>query len=61
MQCNIAGFPVVTVPSTTNVVDGAPVPFSLVFAGLPNSEASLLALVHDYEQATLLRVVPELA
>ena len=50
----------VTVPSTPNIVDGAPVPFSLVFTGLANSEPELLALAYDYEQATQLRVVAEL-
>ena len=53
---NIGGFPLVTVPST--VAEGAPSPFSLLFVGQMFSEALLLALAYDYEQATRLRIMP---
>jgi amidase len=56
---NVAGTPVVTVPST--VAPGPRVPFSLAFTGPQYSEATLLALAYDYEQATQLRLVPQLA
>jgi amidase len=59
-EVNIAGIPAITVPSTPNRKGGSSVPFSLVFVGLPNSEATLLALAHDYEQASMLRQVPSL-
>ena len=61
---NIGGFPLVTVPSTRNAGPPeapGPSPFSLLFVGPMFSEALLLALAYDYEQATHLRVVPELA
>ena len=51
----------VYVPSTRGITPaGDPAPFSLAFLGLPYSEATLLALAYDYEQATMLRYVPEL-
>lgn len=50
--------PLVTVPSTRAA--GPPTPFSLVFVGPQYSEALLLALAYDYEQATHLRIVPKL-
>ena len=51
----------VTVPGPKATTDtGAPSPFSLIFVGPANSEALLLALAYDYEQATGLRYVPEL-
>jgi amidase len=60
-EANIAGTPVVVVPSTRSKAPGGGVePFALSFMGLPNSEAKLLALAHDYEQASMLRVVPAL-
>ena len=58
-EINLAGTPLVTVPSTLSGA-GPPVPFSLAFTGKPYSEALLLALAYDYEQATQLRIVPEL-
>ena len=60
-EINIAGVPAVTVPSThATAANGGPSPFSLIFVGLAGSEAKLLALAHDYEQATMLRHVPKL-
>jgi amidase len=60
-EVNIAGLPLVTVPSTHVMGNGGAVPFSLVFVGPQFSEAKLLPLAHDYEQATHLRLVPELS
>ena len=60
-EINIAGAPLVTVPSVSCVTKSrAPVPFAIVFVGLPHSETTLLGLAHEYEQATQLRIVPEL-
>lgn len=56
---NIAGLPLVTVPAGAYPGDAGP--FGLVFVGRPDSEALLLALAHDYEQATRHRVLPALA
>ena len=53
------GTPGVTVPSTRS--DAGPIaPFNLMFTGKLNSEAHLLALAYDYEQASQLRIVAEL-
>ena len=57
-EINVAGVPVVTVPSTR--LPGPPRPFSLAFIGPQYSEPALLALAYDYEQATQLRIVPDL-
>ena len=57
-EINIAGMPVVTLPAGY-YASGAP--FNLVFVGLPWSEADLLALAHDYEQATKHRRAPVLS
>lgn len=54
---NIAGLPTITVPGG-QYANGAP--FSLVFVGPLWSEATLLALTYDYEQATHHRVIPQL-
>lgn len=54
---NIAGLPAVTVPGG-QYANGAP--FSLIFVGPLWSEAALLALAYDYEQATHHRVIPQL-
>jgi amidase/aspartyl-tRNA(Asn)/glutamyl-tRNA(Gln) amidotransferase subunit A len=54
---NIAGLPAVTVPGGA-YANGAP--FSLIFVGPLWSEATLLALAYDYEQATHHRVIPQL-
>jgi aspartyl-tRNA(Asn)/glutamyl-tRNA(Gln) amidotransferase subunit A len=54
-EINIAGLPGVTVPAGSYAC-GAP--FSLIFVGRLFSEATLLALAHDYEQATLHRRAP---
>jgi len=54
---NIAGLPAVTVPGGV-YANGAP--FSLIFVGPLWSEATLLALAYDYEQATHHRVIPQL-
>ena len=59
LQINIMGTPAITVPSTP-VDSEAPMPFSIIFTGLTNSEADLLSLAYDYEQATQLRLVAEL-
>lgn len=48
-EINIAGLPGVVVPAGAHA-GGAP--FCLIFVGRPWSEARLLALAHDYEQAT---------
>lgn len=56
-EINIAGIPAVTVPAG-KYTNGAP--FSLLFVGRMWSEADLLAFAYDYEQATHLRVVPEM-
>ena len=54
----VAGVPVVTVPTTR--LPGPPRPASLAFIGRKYDEAKLLALAYDYEQATQLRIVPDL-
>jgi amidase/aspartyl-tRNA(Asn)/glutamyl-tRNA(Gln) amidotransferase subunit A len=54
---NILGTPGVTVPAGY-YENGAP--FSLMFMGDAFSEAELLALAYDYEQATLHRTAPHL-
>ncbi|HUG25798.1 MAG TPA: amidase, partial [Albitalea sp.] len=56
---NIAGLPGLTVPAGQHA--GNKAPFSLIFVGRPFSEATLLALGHDFEQATHWRVMPQLA
>jgi aspartyl-tRNA(Asn)/glutamyl-tRNA(Gln) amidotransferase subunit A len=56
-EINIAGLPVVTVPAGY-YASGAP--FNLVFVGKLWSEADLLALAYDYEQATNCRQAPAL-
>ncbi|HSW07042.1 amidase, partial [Aquabacterium sp.] len=55
---NIAGLPGLTVPAGQHASNKAP--FSLIFVGRAFSEASLLALGHDFEQATRQRVMPRL-
>ena len=57
-EINIAGMPVVTVPAGY-YASGAP--FNLVFVGTLWSEAELLALAYDYEQATKHRQAPALS
>ena len=47
-------------PSTRYNGPLGPQPFSLAFLGQANSEPMLLALAHDYEQATQLRIIPDL-
>ena len=54
---NIAGLPAVNVPGG-EYDDGTP--FSVIFVGPLWSEAKLLALAYDYEQATQHRVIPQL-
>ena len=54
-EINIAGLPGVTVPAG-RYANGAP--FSLIFVGRLWSEADLLGLAYDYEQATHHRIVP---
>lgn len=54
-EINILGTPGVTVPAGY-YKDGSP--FSLIFLGRPFSEAELLGLAYDYEQATMLRQPP---
>ncbi len=56
-EINIAGLPGVTVPAG---VFGNGSPFSLIFVGRMWSEAKLLGLAYDYEQATHHRIVPRL-
>ena len=56
-EINIAGLPALTIPAGY-YASGAP--FGLVFVGPMWSEASLLALAFDYEQATKHRRAPEL-
>ncbi len=56
-EINIAGLPGVTVPAG-QFANGSP--FALIFVGRMWSEAELLAFAYDYEQATKLRIVPEL-
>ena len=51
---NIAGLPGVTVPAGQYSGNGAP--FSLIFVGRRWSEAELLGLAYDYEQATHHRI-----
>lgn len=50
----VAGYPLITVPM--GLVDGLPV--GLTFAGPAWSEATLLALAYDFEQASQARVPP---
>lgn len=57
-EINIAGLPGVTVPAGYHA-SGAP--FGLIFVGRLWSEASLLALAYDYENATQNRRPPALA
>ena len=56
-ELNIAGLPAVTVPAGY-YASGAP--FGLLFVGPLWSEAVLLALAHDYENATRHRKPPRL-
>jgi aspartyl-tRNA(Asn)/glutamyl-tRNA(Gln) amidotransferase subunit A len=56
-EINIAGLPGVVVPAGAYEDDA---PFCLIFIGRPWSEARLLALAHDYEQATGHRRPPRL-
>ena len=55
---NIGALPAVTVPAGQYEGNGSP--FGLIFVGRPFSEAKLLALAYDYEQATNHRIVPHL-
>ncbi len=57
-EINIAGLPGIVVPAGY-YASGAP--FCLIFVGRAWSEASLLALAYDYEQATRHRRTPVLA
>ncbi|MDO9711575.1 amidase [Paracraurococcus lichenis] len=57
-EINIAGLPGVTMPAGW-YASGAP--FCLIFVGRAFEEAKLLALAHDYEQATKHRKPPVLA
>ena len=57
-EINIAGLPGVVVPAGY-YASGAP--FCLIFIGRPFSEATLLALAYDYEQATRHRAAPTLS
>lgn len=57
-EINIAGLPAVTVPAG-QYDDNAP--FGLIFVGREWSEALLLNLAYDYEQATQHRIVPTLS
>jgi Asp-tRNA(Asn)/Glu-tRNA(Gln) amidotransferase A subunit family amidase len=54
-EINILGSPGITVPAGF-YENGSP--FSLLFLGKPFSEAELLGLAYDYEQATMLRQAP---
>ena len=54
-EINILGTPGITVPAGY-YEDGSP--FSVIFVGEPFSEAELLGLAYDYEQATMLRQAP---
>ena len=56
-EINILGTPGITVPAGY-YEDGSP--FSVIFVGEPFSEAELLGLAYDYEQATMLRQAPVL-
>lgn len=56
-EINILGSPGITVPAGF-YEDGSP--FSLLFLGKPFSEAELLGLAYDYEQASMLRQAPTL-
>ncbi|MBS0558851.1 MAG: amidase [Proteobacteria bacterium] len=56
-EINIAGLPGVTVPAGYH---SGGEPFNLIFVGRPWSEALLLSLAHDYEQATRHRRAPVL-
>jgi amidase len=53
----VAGYPLISVPM--GVVDGLPV--GLTFAGPAWSEALLVGLAYDYEQASMARVPPQRA
>jgi aspartyl-tRNA(Asn)/glutamyl-tRNA(Gln) amidotransferase subunit A len=57
-EINIAGLPGITVPAGY-YASGAP--FCLVFVGTAWSEAWLIRLAYDYEQATRHRRAPRLA
>ncbi|MGE4481892.1 amidase [Acidocella sp.] len=57
-EINIAGMPGVVMPAG-QYASGAP--FTLIFVGKQWSEAELLALAYDYEQATRHRVAPVLS
>lgn len=56
-EVNIAGLPAITVPAGQY---GDNSPFGLIFVGRQWSEALLLSLAYDYEQATGHRIVPTL-
>ena len=56
-EINVAGLPGVVVPAGY-YANGAP--FCLIFIGRKWSEARLLALAYDYEQATHHRQAPQL-
>ncbi|MNF12011.1 amidase [compost metagenome] len=56
-EINIAGVPLVTVPAGY-YKSGSP--FSIAFVGKMWSEADLLGMAYDYEQATKHRVAPTL-
>ena len=56
-EINVAGLPGVVVPAGA-YEDGAP--FCLILVGRPWDEARLLALAHDYEQATRHHRIPTL-
>ncbi len=56
-EINIMGTPGITVPAGY-YSDGSP--FSVIFIGEQFSEAELLGLAYDYEQATMLRKAPTL-
>lgn len=56
-EINIMGTPGITVPAGY-YSDGSP--FSVIFLGEQFSEADLLGLAYDYEQATMLRKAPTL-
>jgi amidase len=56
---DVAGLPGITVPAGQYTSNKAP--FSLLFVGRPWSEAALLGLAYDYEQATRHRVRAQLS
>jgi len=58
-QLDVGGLPGITVPAGQYASNKAP--FSLLFVGRPWSEASLLGLAYDYEQATRHRVKAQLS